>query len=82
MINLFPEQLRAAAIDVTMWLLWSCHLRSSVFAVYMWYAVNKLVYMTVYVLEIELVSSFSVLYHWFSLHFCILFKIGRLYSFI
>ena len=30
----------------------------SVFAVYMWYAVNKLVYMTVYVLEIELVLSF------------------------
>ena len=30
----------------------------SVFAVYMWYAVNKLVYMEVYVLEIELVLSF------------------------
>ena len=37
----------------------------SVFAVYMWYAVNKLVYMEVYVLEIELVSSFSVAYHFF-----------------
>ena len=26
----------------------------------LWYAVNKLVYMTVYVLEIEIVLSFSV----------------------
>ena len=54
----------------------------SVFAVYMWYAVNKLVYMTAYVLEIELVSSFSVAYHCFFLYFCILFEISKLYSFI
>ena len=26
----------------------------------LWYAVNKLVYMTVYVMEIEIVSSFTV----------------------
>ena len=36
---------------------------------YLWsnvlYDVNKLVYMTIYVLEIELVSSFSALYHFF-----------------
>ena len=34
LINPFPEQLRASAIDVTMWWLWSCCLRWSVLAVY------------------------------------------------
>ena len=49
----------------------------------MLYAVNKLVaYMTVYVLEIELVSSFFSALTLLFLHFCILFKISRLYSVI
>ena len=47
----FPDQLRAAAINVTMWLVWACRPTWSVFVV--------LVYMTIYVLKIELVSSFS-----------------------
>ena len=47
LINPFQKWLRAAANDVTMWILWSCRLRWSIFIIYMWYAVNKLVYMTV-----------------------------------
>ena len=34
LINPFPQQLRAATIDVTMWLLWTYRLIWSVFAVY------------------------------------------------
>ena len=53
--------LRAAAIDVTMWLLWSWRLRWTAFTVHMWYAVNKFVYMTAYVLEKSLFRLFSAL---------------------
>ena len=69
----FPDQLRAAAIDVTMWLFWSCRLRWSVFVVYskVLYDANKLVYMIIYILEVDLVSCFSMLLHWsFFMFFC------------
>ena len=59
LISPFPQQLRAAAIDVTMryfeHAVWFGQYLPSI----LWYAVNKLVYMTVYILEIEIVSSFQ-----------------------
>ena len=84
LINPFPQQLRAAAIDVTMWLLWTCRLRWSVAYLLsiLWYAVNKLVYMAVYVLYVWVCFIFFNVFTLFFLYFCILFKISRLYSFI
>ena len=62
----FPEQLRAAAIDVTMWLLWSCRLRFWVFVVVLKIKTSLVVF-----------SALKKI-----LCFCILFKISRLYRFI
>ena len=76
----FPDQLRAAAIDVTMWLLCSCRLRWSVFVVScaVWckqaclHDNIRLGNRTGFVFFCAFTLSF--------LCFCILFKISRLYS--
>ena len=74
----FPDQLRAVSIYVTMWFLWSCRLRWSVFASIVWCEQTylrdniRLGHRACFVF-------FSALA--FFLHFLVLFKISRLYSF-
>ena len=62
LINSFPDQLKAAAIDGYLWGYFDHAVWDGQFLWFMMlYDVKKLVYMTIYVLEIELVSFFSLL---------------------
>ena len=75
LIIAFPDQLRAAAIDATRWLLWSFMLSVMVG---IW---GSIIYMTIYLLEIKTnLVGFSALKLF--LCFCSLFRISRLYCFI
>ena len=78
LINPFPQQLRAAAIDVTMWLLWSCRLRWSVFAAYIVVCCKQTCLHDSICLGNRACFVFFSASTLFSLHFCIC----RLYSFI